>query len=231
MTVQAGKGASRRNGVAYAGPKTAQQAVLDGLRQMVITGELAPGSAIKQDEVAERFGVSRVPVREALKMLEGEGHVSYLPHHGFRVTRLSIAELIEVYDMREWIETGLVRASVPRLGRAQLTVVEDAMERMAKAAGESDLVTVSRENRRFHFQFIEPSGLHRAMRIVSQLWDSTDPYRPLYFDQHFDADSVNTEHEEIVDAAFSRDVERTVRLLNLHRGDAVARLRALLPDA
>lgn len=226
--MQADKSAVRRNVIAYAAPKTAQQAVLDGLRQMVITGQLPPGSAIKQDEVAEQFGVSRVPVREALKMLEGEGHVSYLPHHGFRAMQLSIAELIEVYDMREWIETGLVRASVPRLGRPQLRVVEDAMRRMATAAAESDHATVSRENRRFHFQFFEPSGLQRAIRTVSRLWDATDPYRPLYFDQHYDAESVNADHAEIVDAAFSRDVDRTLRLLNLHRGDSVARLRELL---
>jgi DNA-binding GntR family transcriptional regulator len=197
---------------------------------MVITGELPPGSAIRQDEIAEQFGVSRVPVREALKMLEGEGHVSYLPHHGFRVTKLSIAELIEIYDMREWIETGLVRASVPRLGRAQLRTAEDAMRLMAQAAATSDHTTISRENRRFHFQFFEPSGLHRAIRIVSHLWDATDPYRPMYFDEHFDAESVNIDHAEILDAAFSRDVDRTVRLLNLHRGDSVARLRELLED-
>ena len=206
MPVEAEHNAARRNGSAEDGPRTAQQAVLEGLRKMVITGELAPGSAIKQDEIAERFGVSRVPAREALKMLEGEGHVTHVAHHGFRVVRLSITELIEVYAMREWIETGLVRASVPLLGRSRHTVMVDAMKQMAAAAAESDLVTVSRQN---------------------QLWDATDPYRPLYFDQHFDADTVNIEHEEIVDAAFSHDADRTVRLLNLHRSDAIGHLRAL----
>ncbi|GLY68116.1 GntR family transcriptional regulator [Amycolatopsis taiwanensis] len=221
---------SRRKRNVYSPPATAHQVVLDGLRGLVVTGELPPGSAIRQDEIAERFGVSRVPVREALKILEGEGHVTYVAHHGFRVTRLSIAELIEIYDMREWIETGLVRASVPRLGRAHLEVVEDAMKLMERAADAGDLATVNRENRRFHFQFFEPSGLRRAMRMVSQLWDATDPYRALYFDRHISAGSVNSDHQKIVDAAFAHDVERTVRLLNLHRSDSVARLRALLKD-
>lgn len=71
------------------------------------------------------------------------------------------------------------------------------------------------------------------MRAVSQLWDTTDPYQPLYFADHYDADhydaeTVNAEHVGIVDAAFSHDVERTVRLLNLHRSDSVNRLRELL---
>jgi DNA-binding GntR family transcriptional regulator len=220
---------SRKQNV-YGPLTTAHQVVLDGLRGLVVTGELPPGAAIRQDEIAERFGVSRVPVREALKILEGEGHVTYVAHHGFRMTRLSIAELIEIYDIREWIETGLVRASVPRLGRAHLEVVEDAMKLMERAAEVGDLATVNQENRRFHFQFFEPAGLRRAMRTVSQLWDATDPYRALYFDQHYNADSVNSDHRDIVDAAFAHDVERTVRLLNLHRSDSVARLRGLLKD-
>lgn len=204
--------------------------MLDGLRGLVVTGEIPPGSAIRQDEIADRFGVSRVPVREALKILEGEGYVTYVAHHGFRVTKLSIAELLEVYAMREWLETGLVRASVPRLGRSNLEVAEDAMDRMAAAAAAGATTTVSRENRRFHFQFFEPSGMHRAVRILGQLWDVADPYRPLYFEHHWDEDSVNTDHRKIVDAAFGHDVERTVRLINLHRDDTVAHLRALLEN-
>lgn len=227
---EAAQASSQRKRSVYGPVATAHQVVLDGLRGLVVTGELPPGSAIRQDEIAERFGVSRVPVREALKILEGEGHVTYVAHHGFRVTRLSIAELIEIYDMREWIETGLVRASVPRLGRAHLEVVEDAMKLMEQAADAGDLATVNRENRRFHFQFFEPSGLRRAMRTVSQLWDATDPYRALYFDRHINAGSVNTDHQDIVDAAFAHDVERTIRLFNLHRSDSVARLRGLLED-
>jgi DNA-binding GntR family transcriptional regulator len=217
-----------RRGNVYGPPATAHQVVLDGIRDLVVTGELAPGAAIKQDEIADRFSVSRVPVREALKILEGEGYVSYVAHHGFRVTLLSIAELIEVYSMREWLETGLVRASVPRLGRANLEIVEDAMARMAAATAVGDVTTVSRENRRFHFQFFEPSGMHRAVRIVGQLWDVADPYRQLYFENHWDEVSVNTDHKKIADVAFAHDVERTVQLINLHRSDTVTHLRMLL---
>ncbi|MBT2231907.1 GntR family transcriptional regulator [Nonomuraea sp. NEAU-A123] len=230
MSNEGGAGVVRANGEAYVRPTTAHQAVLAELRKMVINGELAPGTAIRQDEIAERFNMSRVPVREALKMLEGEGHVTYLPHHGFRVTRLTIAELIEIYDMREWLETGLVRASIPRLGRAELAAMEDAMAKIAKAAAESDMTTVNEQNRRFHFQLFEPSGLHRAVRTVSQLWDSTDPYRQLYFGDRFNAETVNDDHQAILEAAFAHDVSQTVRLLNLHRGDSVAHLRSLLGD-
>ena len=230
MTTATGSPLPSPVNTAYARPLTAQQAVLDGLRTLIVTGEFPPGQAIRQDEVAARFGVSRVPVREALKMLEGEGFLTYVPQKGFRVVQLSITELIEIYDMREWLETGLVRVSVPRLTRANLAAVEDAMERMEHAAAERDLTVVSQQNRLFHFQFFTPSGMKRAVGEVSRLWDATDPYRPLYFNDHYDAETVNAEHRDIVDAAFSHDVERTVRLLNLHRGDSVARLRALLGD-
>jgi DNA-binding GntR family transcriptional regulator len=222
------KSSQERKTSVYGLPATAHQVVLDGLRDLVVTGELAPGAVIKQDEIAERFGVSRVPVREALKILQGEGYVSYVANHGFRVTLLSISELLEVYNMRGWLETGLVRASVPRLARANLEIVEDAMAHMAAAAASGDVSTVSRENRRFHFQFFEPSGMHRAVRILGQLWDVADPYRPLYFEHHWDEMSINTDHKKIVDAAFGQDVERTVQLINLHRNDTVTHLRKLL---
>jgi len=198
---------------------------------MVITGELPPGTVIRQDEIAEQFGMSRVPVREALKLLEGEGLVTHTPHHGFRIARLSIDDLIEVYMMREWLETGLVRASVPLLGREHLAVMEEAMELMAAAAAEPDLAVITAQNRRFHFQLFEPSGLQRVVRTVGQLWDTTDPYRSLYFGSHYTVETINVEHEKIVEAAFAHEVEKTVRLLNFHRGDAMARLRRLSAGA
>lgn len=228
MVAEADTGPGRAAGGAYARPVTAQQVVVDGVRRQVMTGELPPGSAIVQEDLAEKFGVSRVPVREALKRLEGEGVVSYQAHYGFRVTKLDIEELIEVYEMREWLETGLVRASIPRLARENLHVMQDAMRQMADAAGADDIERVGEQNRRFHFQLFEPAGLHRALRTVRQLWDTTDPYRPLYFNLHYDAATVNLEHEEIVTAAFAHDVGRTIMLLNLHRADAVRRLRELL---
>ncbi|WP_309072602.1 GntR family transcriptional regulator, partial [Arthrobacter sp.] len=81
-------------------PPTAQAFALAELRRMIIAGEVQPGEPLRQDALAERLGVSRVPLREAFKILEGEGQIVYQPHRGFKVARLSLADLLETYRIR-----------------------------------------------------------------------------------------------------------------------------------
>jgi DNA-binding GntR family transcriptional regulator len=210
---------------AFVRPKTVQQALLTELRQLIVAGTLAPGAPIRQDEVAERFGMSRIPVREALKTLEGEGYVTYQAHFGYAVTELTAAELLEIYHMREWLETGLLRLAVPKLTAEDAAVMREAMSAMVAATEAGDMTGVNAQNRVFHFRLFQPSGMARAIDATRRLWDATDPYRRLYFDEHYSADTINSEHEQILDAAVAGDVEETVRLLDVHRGSTMDLLR------
>lgn len=210
---------------AFARPKTVQQALLAELRQLIVSGAIPPGAPIRQEEIAERFGLSRIPVREALKMLEGEGYVTYQAHFGYTVTQLSIAELLEIYQIRAWLETGLVRVAVPRFRSGDEEVMRAAMAAMVEAARDGDMQEVSRHNRTFHFQLFLPSRMHRAVDTVRKLWDATDPYRPLYFEELLSPDTINAEHEPLLRAALDTDIEETVRQLDLHRGHSIKRLR------
>ena len=96
-------------------PPTAQEAVLAELRRLITAGLLRPGQQIVQDALAVQFGVSRVPLREALKILEGEGQVTYVAHRGYFVTELSLSDLIEVYRIREILEAEAVSIAVPQM--------------------------------------------------------------------------------------------------------------------
>ena len=91
---------------------TAQELVLTGLRTDILTGELGPGDQVVQELLAERYGVSRVPLREALKTLESEGQVVYYPHRGYFVAELSVADLMEVYRLRSLLEAEAIRHAV-----------------------------------------------------------------------------------------------------------------------
>src|SRR4051812_14872406 len=162
-------------------PPTAQEAVLAELRRSILEGDLEPGAQILQDRIAEQLGVSRVPVREALKMLEGEGQVSYAPHRGYFVTELDAAELMEVYEIREWLEAEAVTRALPHLGKDDFERMQEAVDDMEAAEERGDVVALTAANRRFHFALMEPCGMPRLVRIIRQLWDSTDPYRSVYF--------------------------------------------------
>ena len=212
----------------YQRPPTAQEAVLVALRQAIVSGELKPGEQVRQEALAERFGVSRVPLREALKILEGEGSVAYLPRRGYFVAELSLADLLEVYRIRELLEAEAVRVGLDRLTSSDLAALDDAVEACERAGRESDLGTMTEQNRRLHFIVIAAAGMPRLERQIRILWDATDVYRSVYYSSPQNREAVEQEHRAILDAVRARDVETTIALLDEHRAHAVAHLQALL---
>ncbi|MEV0697517.1 GntR family transcriptional regulator [Saccharopolyspora sp. NPDC050389] len=209
-------------------PPTTQEFVLGELRKAIVSGELAPGQPIRQDTIAQRLGVSRVPLREALKTLEAEGQVIYQPHRGYSVAELSLGDLLEVYRMRELLESEAATVATERLTDADLARITDAQLDVEKAADSSDLVAMIAANRRFHFALLEPAGMPRLLRVVRTLWDATDAYRAVYYNSSTNRERVRHEHDSIVAAVADRRAGELVRLLDEHRRHAVDALRATI---
>ncbi len=210
-------------------PPTAQEAVLAELRRAIISGELRPGEQVLQDALAERFGVSRVPLREALKILEGEGQVIYRPHRGYFVAELDIDDLREVYRIRDLLESEAVRVAVPKITREQITALAEALEAVEHASAAGDLQMMTEANRRFHFGLIESAGMPRLSRLVRVLWDATDVYRSLYYSDGNHREAVHDEHRAVLEAVRLGDAERAVTELRTHRDRAVSALERVLP--
>ncbi|MGV9802568.1 GntR family transcriptional regulator [Mycobacterium sp. NPDC003449] len=207
-------------------PKTAQQAVAEALRRDITSGKLAPGSWIVQESLAEQFGMSRIPIREALKTLEAEEYITYVPHSGYRVAKLGLDELVEVFRLRDILEAELIRDAIPVITDEVVEAMRTEMAEMDRAAAEGDLIAVGLANRRFHFLTFEASRLARTKRIVTQLWNTADAYRPLYA-HLMDLAKVNSEHVLLVNAMAERDVERAVALNHEHRLHAIGHLYAV----
>jgi len=209
-------------------PPTAQEAVLAELRRAIITGELRPGDQVLQDALAERFGVSRVPLREALKILEGEGQVTYRPHRGYFVAQLDVDDLREVYRIRDLLESDAVRTAVPLLNDDDIRRLADAAYDVDRADRMGDLVSMTTANRRFHFTLIEAAGMPRLARLARILWDATDAYRSVYYADTRHRLLVHQEHHAVVAAVRVKDAEEAVRLLRAHREHAVAAVSKVL---
>jgi DNA-binding GntR family transcriptional regulator len=209
---------------AYSRPPTAQEAVLAEIRRAIVSGELEPGQPIRQSVLAERLGVSRVPVREALKILQGEGQVEYQPHHGYVVTRLDLDDLREVYRIRQLLETEAARISVPAFTGADLMALSDAARDVDLAGDVEDYVAMSDANRRFHFLLVEGAGMDRLSHLVHILWDATDVYRSFYYTDASNRSRVRAEHAAIVKAAAAHDMEGVIQLLDDHRQHAIDRI-------
>lgn len=194
----------------------------------MVSGELKPGAQIVQEVLAERFGVSRVPLREALKILEGEGAVTYVARRGYFVADLSLADLLEVYRIRSVLETEAVTQAVPTLTDDAVDAFKRAVERWEHARESGDLLELTAANRALHFQLIEAAEMPRLTRLVRILWDATDIYRSVYYGSPHNLDSVAAEHRRILAAVRERNPAEVVRLLDAHRDGAVAQLRATL---
>ena len=211
-------------------PPTAQEAVLVELRSLIATGQMRPGERIGQDSLALQLGVSRVPLREALKILEGEGQVTYLAHRGYFVALLSLSDLLEVYRIREILEAEAVRIAIPLMTADDLERFEDAELDVERAAEVIDVAAMTRANRLFHFTLIEACALPRLIRISRQLWDATEVYRAVYYTDQLNRDRVNDEHRKLVEAVKAGDVDQTLIILEVHRQHAITALRPVLAD-
>lgn len=207
---------------------TAQERMLQALRTDVLTGALRPGEKVVQEVVAEQHGVSRVPVREALQTLASEGLITHVPHRGYFVTRLSIPDLLEVYRLRQILETEALTEAIPVLTDADLGAIEELADRVDAAATGHDLAALTHANRDFHFAMFDAAGMPRLSRLLRQLWDASDVYRSLYFQQVGNRERVAREHAAMLDAVGRRDVSAAIRLHDEHRQHSVDWLTAAL---
>jgi DNA-binding GntR family transcriptional regulator len=209
-------------------PPTAQEAVLVEVRARILRGDLAPGTAVRQEDLAASLGVSRVPVREALRMLESEGHVTYTPHRGYRVTALDIDELEEIYHLRALIEDDLARRALALRDPDHVASVRAAHARLAlaEAPGAGDPATLAAANRAFHWAILRPTP--RAERILTTLWDASEVYRARWFARGDNVARGAHEHARALAAVEACDADAVVAVLAEHRSGAVSALRAQL---
>lgn len=195
-----------------AGP--ASDRIVEGLRRQIVTGERSPGSRIRQEEVAQEFSASRLPVRDALRRLQGEGLVRLVANTGAWVESLSAQECTEAYLIRERLEPLLLSLSVPHLDDAAVARLADLAERMVG----SDLETFLRLDREFHLLSYTGASAGAIEEIVLRLWNSTQPYRRAFAVLVGVADNPAThaEHALLVDAIRRRDPDDAAHVLELH---------------
>ena len=209
-------------------PATTVQHALERLRAAIVSGELAPGARIRQEQLAERLGISIAPVREALRALEQEGQVSYLPRRGYSVAVLDAEDLREIYGLRRLLESEAARVALPRLDADAVARIEAAAADCANAIAAGDIAASLAANRRFHLSLLDSGSQPNTLRIIRQLWDSTEAYRGLYYAVGEEARHALDAHDRILAAVHAGDVAALVGELNDHRQQALDVLDGVL---
>jgi DNA-binding GntR family transcriptional regulator len=189
--------------------------VADALRQSILDGEYGPGERIRQEILARRFGASRVPVREALRTLEAEGLVTLVANTGAWVSRLSLAECEEMYQVRERIEPLLLRLNLPLLVDRDVGTLSELATEMESSTDVEEFLALDRE---FHLSCYDRVATSVLGDLVTQLWNRTQPYRRAYtrvFRSEGDR-SVHHEHHLLVGAIRRADADEAERVLAGH---------------
>ena len=191
------------------------QQVAEYLRQRILDGVIVPGERIFQEEVAQRFGTSRLPVREALRILAAEGLTELEPNKGARVPLLDPSQLSILYQMRERLEPLALSESVPKLDSSSLDQMRSIQVRIESSVDVMEFLELDRE---FHALSYSGCDSDQLMSTVTRFWNTTQYYRRLYMELSGPNRIwiVNAEHRLIIDAVDRGDSEDAERFLAAH---------------
>lgn len=198
--------------------------ILEILREDIVDGRLTAGSLLRQQQLAERFGVSRMPVREALFRLEAEGFISFTPNKGATVAPVSGEDLREIYEMRIAAETLALTTALPELTNSQI-------ERAAELQAELEAAPVARFgelNAAFHNTLYAPCARPRLLAHVENLSKAADRYLRVTVGALDYSEKSHREHRELLEACRRRDEAAATDCLTRHIGEAGEALWSLL---
>jgi len=203
----------------------ANELIADSLRADILRGNLKSGQALKQDEIAAQFGVSKIPVREALVQLKAEGLVNFYPNRGAFVSELSAAEADEIYVMRIALETAVLARAIPNLTVAQLKHAEEILNAIDQ---EENIAKWGELNWEFHATLYSPAALPRLMDTIKVLHTNIARYLVLYLAGMAYQKKSQKEHRTILSACRHGDIEQAVTVLEVHLRGAAEHLVAYL---
>jgi len=185
------------------------------LRDAILSGDIGPGQWIRQENVAERFGTSRLPVREALRLLEAEGLVEHEAHRGARVPMLSAEEVDVIFQIRERLEPLALSESLRHLSEDNLLRLDGLQKDIEASAGIEEFLALDRE---FHLLSYAGCRVERLTTMVTRLWNASQHYRRAFMllsgpRRRWIAEA---EHALLLDAIHRKDGVDAERLLSGH---------------
>jgi DNA-binding GntR family transcriptional regulator len=214
-----------RKGLAH---KTIASAATDELRRRILDGHYAAGTPLRQDALAEEFGVSRIPVREALFQLEAEGLVRIVPHRGAIVSELSAEEVEDIFELRALLEPRLLRLSAPRLQSSDFEALHAQLAEYGEELKAGHVGRWGELNSAFHMRLYSQSGRPRSLALVSTLLRESDRHTRMQLSYTDGRARAQEEHAELLRLCESGRIREACALLRTHIENAGEALVAFL---
>lgn len=222
--------ASSRPGVVPIQRQTIASMTITALRERILRGDYPDGEPLRQDAIADELGVSRIPVREALRQLEAEGLVTFSPHRGAVVSTLSLEEIDELFELRADIECDLLRRAIPKMTPEQLDRATEVLDEFQDALGASEASRWGPLNWHFHAALYAPANRNFTMGVLQKLHQHSDRYFRMQVLLAHGGMRANDEHRAIAAAIGRKDLKGATQLMQAHILGAGASLVALLQE-
>lgn len=211
--------------------KTRTQLVAEVVREKILRGEIKGGEPLRQDALAKEFSVSRIPVREALLLLEAQGLVKFEAHKGAVVTELSAERIQELFELRALVETHVLSQALDNMQPSDLAAAQNVLEEFDHALDTGTQVEDwSALNYRFHYALYAPSRLPLAMEMIENLNTKSDRYirMQLLFTQGIQ--KAEKEHHQLLELCRNGNKEAALALLRSHILEAAESIATLLKE-
>jgi DNA-binding GntR family transcriptional regulator len=202
-------------------PQTVAEQVANVLREAIADGSLADGTTLRQDDLALRFGFSRMPIRDALRQLEAEGIVQIHPTKGAQVARMDATEIREIFALRDLLESQALSLSIPTLADEKL---DEAAQVLARIDAEPDVARWGALNRTFHLALYSACGNARLLSLIEAHHNAADRYVRMLLSSLDYRGVSQAEHRELLAACRKRDAAEAVRVLKKHLCDGMETL-------
>lgn len=213
------------------GPIPAAQArsiIEESLREAILDGRLPCGTALRQQELADLFGVSRMPVREALRQLEAQSLLNVVQHKGAVVAPLITNNAIETYALRSVLESFALRLSIPLLDAEDLAMAAHYIEQLE---AQTDHAEIGRLNRLFHMSLYHKAPNSKLLDLIERELNEEERFLRFHLSSMGLGKLTQDDHRALLEAATAQDIDRAVALLELHLEKACVTIRRYLEQA
>lgn len=217
-------GAPEMGGAGRLVRKTTVELVLDELRGRILSGQIAPGTPLRQEALAEELGVSRIPLREAMRILSSEGLVDLQPHRGAFVSQLSKDEVLEFFDIRMRLEPWLLHEAALRVSDSELDRAEAIVARMDTA----DAKEWGRLNWQLHELLYLPAGKPAALGIIRGIHEKSERYLRFQVVNAPIRQQAHEEHVQLIELCRHRQAAKAQEVLEKHILDAGEQILAIV---
>lgn len=190
--------------------------IASDLRERILSGDMAEGDLIRQEALAEEYEVSRMPIREALKRLSAEGLVQWSNNRSGTVTKHSLEEIGEMFDLRKLIEVDLFRRAIPLMTAADFATCSDILRLMETSYDEDDVGKWGALNHTYHTALYEAAGRGLTRELLDRISIQTDRYVRMHLSVMKQREPAKEEHRSLLDCAQSGNIDKGCALLADH---------------